>query len=611
MEARHFLDERRLSMLALVATLAMLILSLAQPDQQIEWLLNDNGIHINHLQIFYGLLLPALLMVFIFEPRIRNELRQSHALGLVVFASMAVCFLIIRLIKPDQAWRFFRSAGLLWGVIAHAVLLCILAVLLALTHATLPDSARTRRYALLVAVLGGSILVILHIVSVGHFMGLDLPDEVWLASLATNVAERGEFYSSYLAGAFGNPDPFLPRYYLLMGEWVRLSQSSSLFTLRAFSLLVGALGVGVTIVALCYRTQLTRFQQVMGVVFMLGFSPLVRTSHNLRMDVGLVLYGALLLLGLLNFLRDGRSRWIVLIGVALALGLEIVPPLTFVINFVLGCALIVLAFRGRAAWNQVVLYAGVCFGAGVIYFALHFLPDAAQNLQNYASYTAVYYQSLGRLALDFTIPLKYLLTSAFLSPVEVIAIGFIVWGAWRSDRTLLLIFGGATLVGLAGGSGSYGYMAVLAPFLAYFAARALRSQAMVTIAAFLLIPGMLSAPIFDMTTAVELRTNQRMLSEIDLLSWRVPEGATVWADTVFWFTLHDKANFVGRPGPQDTAYVQGISVEQAVEQLGIDVIICNGGDQAMCTIGAALFGDPYEFNVTNGRYLMYSRLGTQ
>jgi hypothetical protein len=329
------------------------------------------------------------------------------------------------------------------------------------------------------------------------------------------------------------------------------------------------------------------------------------------MDVGLTIYGALLLLGLLGFLRDGRSQWIVLLGGALALGLELVPPLALAINFALGCALIVLALRGRAVWRQVVLYAGVCLCAGLVYGALHFLPDVSQNLAHYANYTDAYYQSFGSLALDLTNPFKFLATSAFLSPVEGILLVVILIAAWRTDRTLLLIVGAMVLLGLAGRSGSYGYVTVFAPFVAYFAARAFRTRAMVIIGAFLLIPGMLSAPIYDMTTAAEQQPNRRVLDEIDLLSWRVPDGATVWGDTIFWFTLHDKATFIGRVGPQNLASVQGISLEQAVEQLGIDVILCSETDQAMCAIGEKLYGAPYEFNVTSGRYRMYSQLGSQ
>ncbi|MFN8448894.1 MAG: hypothetical protein U0521_09950 [Anaerolineae bacterium] len=218
----NFLANRKLSMLALAATVVVFVLSLFVSDQQAEWLYRDNGIVAGHLQIAYALLIPALVLVLAFEPAIRRELRDSHALALLAFVGMCASFLIVRFIKPDQAWRFFRAPGILWFVIAHGVLLCALAVLLALDHPDAPASARTRRYALVMIALGGLVTLALHVFSVGEFMSLDLDDEVWLGSLATNLVSRGAYFSSANAGAFGNPDPLFSRYYLLMAEWICL-----------------------------------------------------------------------------------------------------------------------------------------------------------------------------------------------------------------------------------------------------------------------------------------------------------------------------------------------------------------------------------------------------
>ena len=156
----------------LVATAGMVILSLIQPAQQIEWLYKDNGIAIQHLQILYILLTVVFVPVVIFEPAIRRELREAHTLGLLAFIGMVVSFLVIRLIVPDQGWRFFRSdsAGLLWFVIVHVVLLCVLAVLLVLDRPHTSASERTRRYALIVLAIGGLVLLGLHIASLGLFM---------------------------------------------------------------------------------------------------------------------------------------------------------------------------------------------------------------------------------------------------------------------------------------------------------------------------------------------------------------------------------------------------------------------------------------------------------
>lgn len=607
-DAWTFLKTRKLSALALVTTVVMLLLSLTQPPQQIEWLAADNGIAIQYLQIIYALLALALALVFAYEPAIRRELNEAHALGALAVVSLGVCFLVVRLIKPDQAWRFFRTPGIVWFVVVHAVLLCGLALLLVLDRPDESASSRVRRYALLVVTLGGIVMAALHIASVGEFMRLDLPDEVWLGSLATNTISHGAYYSSLNVGAFGIPDPLFSRYYLLMSVWLRLVGDQSLVTLRAFSLLVAAAGVGMTAWILL-RQPLSTLQRVVGLVVLLGFSPLVRTSHNLRMDVGLVVYGALLLLGLLHFFKDWRSRWLAMLGSTLFLGIELIPPLALAVNGVIGCALILFAISGRIRWRKVILYAGVCAISVLAYAAFQFLPGAPDSLSGFSLYNSTYYS--GGVGLNLAHILDYLKTSAFLSPVELLVVAAVFALAWRTDRVLVLIVGAAALLVMSIRSSSYGYLTVFAPFLAYFGARVFRSQTVVTLGAFVLIPALLSAPIYDMTTAIETQVNRRTLEEVDLLSWRVPDGATVWGDNVFWFTLRDQVTFVGTAAPHDLAIARGITPLSAVQQLGVDVIICNSLDATMCSIGEQLFGAPYEFVVTDAHYLMYSALGSQ
>jgi hypothetical protein len=587
----------------------VLILSLFQPAEQISWLYRDNGIIIQHLQIIYLLLIPLLLIVVMFEPQIRRELREAHALGVLALISIVICFLLIRLIKPDEAWRFFRSAGILWFVIIHPIFLCALMLLLALENPDAPVSSRTRCYAFVVVALGGIVIATLQILSVGNFMSLDLTDEVWLGSLATNYAAHGEFYSSYIVGAFGNPDPFLPRYYLLAGEWVRLLQNSSFFSLRAFSLFTGGVGVALTALILWRKSDLTRLQRVVGLVVMIGLSPFVRTSHNIRMDAGLALYGALLLLGLLGYLEDGRKRWLILCGAALIVGMEMIPPLALVANGVIGLMLIGQVLARRISWRELLIYSTVCMLAVAAYLAIHFLPDVSTSVNSYLNYTKIYYS--GSLGFDFGKLLQFASVSAFLSPAEVIVVIAVMYLGAQTDRRLLLIFTAMALLAIAIRSASYGYLMVFTPFIAYFCARAFRSQAVVTLGAFLLIPALLSAPIYDMVTAIDLRPNQREVDEVDLLSWRIPSGSTVLAEEIFWITLHDKVNFVGRPGPTLIARLQNKTPLEAAKALGVDVVICNEDDTGMCDIGAQLFGSPYEFNVTNAHYLMYSALGSK
>ena len=409
------------------------------------------------------------------------------------------------------------------------------------------------------------------------------------------------------AGAFGNPDPLFARYYFAMSWWVRLIGNSSLVTLRAFSLLVAGLGVLITVVILL-RKHLTPLQRIVGIVIMLGFSSFVRTSHNLRMDVGLGVYGAILLWGLLEFLENRRTIWVIVLGGALLLGMELIPPLTLVINGVIGFLLIGFALAKQLRWRLVFLYAGLCALGVLIYAAIQFLPDVAQNLHGYSEYMTAYYS--GGPGFDFTHILNFLRISFSLSPVEIIVVSGVLVLAWRTDRVLAAFVGVSLLLTMSIRSASYGYLTVFAPFIAYLAARTFRSQVVITLGAFLLIPAFISAPIYDMSTAVNLQTNRRTIEEVDLLSWRVPEGSTVWGDTVFWFTLHDRVNFIGWYGPLDIARAEGTTMLDVVKQLGVDVIICSSENPTMCSIGQELFGDPYEFNVTNAHYLMYSRLGS-
>ncbi|MEO8391677.1 MAG: hypothetical protein ABI700_01675 [Chloroflexota bacterium] len=604
-----FLKNRKLSVLALIATLVVLILSLIQPQEQLSWLYRDNGIVIQHLQIIYLLLIPPLLIVVIFEPQIHRELLEAHALGALALLSIVICFLLSRLMKPDEAWRFLRSAGFLWFVIVHVLFLCALTLLLALDSPAAPVSVRTRRYAFGVVVLVGLAAAVLQVLSVGNFMGLDLTDEVWFGSLAVNYAERGAFYSSYVVGAFGNPDPFLPRYYLITAEWLRLFQTTSFFSLRAFALFAASLGVALTAFILWRTRNLTGLQRVVGLVVMIGLSAFVRTSHNIRMDAGLAFYGALLLLGLLGYFEDGRKRWLILCGAALIIGIEMIPPLAVVMNGVIGLMLIAQVFARRASWRHVLIYGVVCTLAVGAYLAIHFLPDVATNVTNYLNYTKVYYS--GSLGFDFARVLQFGRISAFLSPVElIVVIAVMVLGA-RNDQRLLLVFAVTALLVMAIRSASYGYLMVFTPFVAYFAARVFRSQAVVTLGAFLLIPSLLSVPIYDTATAIDFHSNQREIDEADLLTWRVPPGSTVLAEEIFWITLHDEVNFMGRPGPALIARLQNKTPLEAAKALGVDVVICNQDDTAMCDIGAQLFGEPYEFNVTNAHYLMYSALGSK
>ncbi len=616
----HLLKTRGLALLALTSTLLLLILSLTQSDQQVDWLYKDNGIVVQHLQVIYALLALVLVVVVRVEPRLRRELREAHALAAVVLIAVVVSFLVVRIIKPDEAWRFFRSPPLLWFMVAHGVFLSGLAVLLALENPQGMATARMRRYALIAVIAVVLGVIVLHLLSVENFVRFNMPDEVWLGSLATNLAHHGQLYSSYLMNAYGNPQPAAPYFYVLMSLWLRLTGESSLLALRAFPLLVAGIGVALVALLLWRARDLSTLQRSVGIAVLLVLTSFIRTAHDLRMDAGFVVYGAIVLLGLLSYLQSRRLRWLLLSGGALYLGMEVVPTVGIVLNGVIGLVLVgdyLLHRVGR--WRDLLGYAAACAGAGGVFFVLHFLPDPALKLSEYSAYTTHFYAEIGKLTLKPFGFLDFINISSFLSPVEIVVVGAVVAITWRlglaRDRLIVVIFAAAALVLMTLGMTSYGYLVVLAPFIAYFSARALTplaswSRGIVILGVFVLLPALISAPVYDMTTAMQEQSNQRLLAEVDLLSWRIPDGATVWADPLFWFTLEDRVTFVGRTGPEQVALMQGISLIEAVKSLGVDVVICADDDPAMCALGEQLFGDPYVFQITDRRFLMYSALGS-
>ncbi len=616
----HLLKARGHALLALISTLLLLILSLIQSEQQVDWLYKDNGIVVQHLQAIYAILALVLVVVLLFEPRLRRELREAHALTAVVLIAAVVSFLIVRVIKPDEAWRFFRSPPLLWFIIAHGILLSGLAVLFALENPQGKTTIRTRRYVLIAVTAAALGMIVLHLLSVESFMPLDLPDEVWLGSLATNLAYHGQLYSSYLMNAYGIPYPAAPYYYVVMSLWLRLTGGLSLLALRAFPLLVAGLGVMVVALLLWRSRDLTTLQRIAGIAVLLALTPFIRAAHDLRMDVGFVVYSGIVLLALLSYLQSRRLRWLLLTGGALYLGMEVVPTVGVVLNGVIGLVLLgdyLLHHAGR--WRDLLSYAAACAGAGGLFLALHFLPDPTLKLSQYSAYTTHFYAELGKLTVNPLGFLNFISISSLLSPLEIVVVIAGVVITWRvgrgKDRLIVVIFAATALVLMTLGMTSYGYLLVLAPFIAYFSARALTPQAswsrgIVILGVFVLLPALISAPVYDMTSAMQDQSNQRTLAEVDLLSWRIPDGATVWADPLFWFTLNDRVTFVGRTGPDQVALERGISLLDAVKSLGVDVVICADGDQAMCAVGEQLFGAPYVFQTTNQRFLMYSARGS-
>jgi hypothetical protein len=447
---------------------------------------------------------------------------------------------------------------------------------------------------------------------VGRFLQLDLPDEPWFTSAATHFAATGRLSPIFLASAYGDPDPVMPGYYALLGLWLRVA-GDSLLQMRLIPLALGLLSAAVVAFALWREESLSTPQKIAGLATMLALSPFVRAAHNLRPDIQLALYSALVLLGLLSFLRH-KSRWsLLLLGAALYIGLEAVPTAALGFGVILGVALISQCLS-RRDWLYIVLYTVACGVAVALYLAGHFLPDLQANLERYRSFTAYYQQTN---ALGFVNPLDWLGSyitrfSLILSPVEVVVIAgtfaLLIWRGNRTDRLIALMVGVAFVLLPTFFRTTYGYMAMFAPFVAYAAARACRWQLGMVIGVFVLLPSLSAAPLQDMSLDTALNLNERQIAEVNLLTWRIPENITVVGDDVFWFTLHHNRRFIGWEGVWRYASVHQMSPAEAVRELNVDVIICFDAELHRCELASPeWYEPPTEFVITRGRYLVFFR----
>jgi hypothetical protein len=607
-----FLRSRSISLIAVLSTILTLIVLTYRAPVDAEWLIRYYGIDAITLQQFYAGLIAVLLLVVVLEPAVRRELSDGKGTALLIAAAGLIAVLLVRLNFPDQTTRLRVYPFSLWLVIVHLMGLCALLVLLVTEQPLDSPTRRVRFYAGLVAAVFGVGLVGLHILSVGRFVQIDLPDEPWFASAATHFVETGRLSPTFLASAYGDPDPVMPGYYALIGFWLRAA-GDSLLNLRLIPLALGLASAVIVTAALHRETPLSTAQKIIGVVTMLGLSAFVRASHNLRPDIQLAVYTALVLFGLLAFLRQ-KSRWsALLMGAALYVGLEAVPTAALGFGAILGAALMSQCLR-RRDWQYVLIYGAGCSAAGALYAAGHFLPNVQANLDQYRAFTLSYQQSN---ALGFANPFAWLggyITrfSLILSPVEIVVLGgafaLLIWRGSRQDRLIGLMVGAAFVLLPTFIRTSFGYMAMFAPFAAYAAARACRWQLVMVIGAFVLLPSLSAAPLQDMALDTSLNLNERLLAEVDLLTWRIPAGMTVVGDDVFWFTLHQNRRFIGWEGVWRYASIHQITPDEAVRELNVDVLICFAEEPDRCALASPeMYEPPIDFVITRGRYLIFVR----
>ena len=614
-----FLRTRAYVLAALTLTLTALILLLTRESLDAEWMWRWNQIAIAHVKHIYIVIIAVLLLALPFATRIWTTLQRRR--GFIVPLIPIACFVIMRLLEPNQEHRLFITPFSIWVIITHVLALAALIVfvtMLADGQVQPPASAinfqSLSRHVLLVIFL---VLAFLYIVSISEFMPLDIPDEPWLGSAATNYAENHDLSPSFIGSPYGSHDPVVSRYYVFMGLWAR-SVGSSLMSLRAFPLLILA-GMGVLVGYILFRNpSVTLTQSLFGMVTFLSLSPVMRTSHNLRPDIGLGLYGVVMLWGMLEIFSHEklRSRLALVLGLALYLGLEAIPFVALPLAFITGVLLIIWLIRHRTwrtNWQPVFFYAVSCGLMLMFYVGVHLLPDVQAALHGYQQFNSVYASEtgFGQLHLPIDALLTYHLRfSLILSPAEFLASLAVLLLLWHqgtvAERWTLLCFGVALLFMLFVVRFSFGYWVLFAPLVVYAVVRALRSPWIWTIGCLVVLPAMVAAPVYDLVAAIQTQPNQIRLQALDALTPLFPSGITMIGDDIFWFNLHTQRTFVGVSGFWMYFSSYNGTVEEAIRTLGVDAIICRQGDDHCAEIvNAGDFGQPSLHTVADSVYMVY------
>jgi hypothetical protein len=205
--------------------------------------------------------------------------------------------------------------------------------------------------------------------------------------------------------------------------------------------------------------------------------------------------------------------------------------------------------------------------------------------------------------------------NAALSPIElgVFALALVALAASKQalDRWIALLVVSIALMLPVFLSATYGYYAVLIPFVVYGIARACRRELVIAVLAFALLPGMASLMIKDMSVELVANDNAQYAAELDLLTWRVPQGSTIVAEADFWLTLGENRQFYSWNGFLYNRNSMRVSDAEAHLLLGIDYLLCADVPRLRerCMRGyPGEFGDPIEFHITDKTFLLVERI---
>src|SRR5690606_35447226 len=166
-----FLRTRAYVLIALMFTLTALIVLLTRESLDREWMWRWNQVSIAHVEGVYAALIVVLLLMLPIAPRLLTFLRRNRRFILPI-APLA-SFVSMSLLEPNQEHRLFITPFSIWVIIAHVLALATLLVVVT-TQTDEPSTGGSvgRRVLLLLLFF----LIVLHVVSVGQFMPVDMPD---------------------------------------------------------------------------------------------------------------------------------------------------------------------------------------------------------------------------------------------------------------------------------------------------------------------------------------------------------------------------------------------------------------------------------------------------
>lgn len=606
----HWLKQRWLAAGFLFSTAFTLFLVTTRASLENTWL-QRYAISLPIIQQIYLFILGLGVLLLAFEPQVRRHLYNHPRPYLMVAGGVSVW--IVSHIGMTQIARTFEFPLSLWVMIVHGVGLCAL-----VAAAARQNSLQRTALVLLIGI--SLVLFILHTLSINEFMRLDIPDEPLVASMAVNYALNDQLSPSFIASPYGTPDPSLGRYFMLMGLWLKLVNSTSVAAMRAFPLLVGLASLLIFVVMLRRIPDLTTVQRAAGVAIFLALSAFVRASHNLRMDAGLVVYGAVALAGLLMFDRYRQKRWLVLAGFGFWIGLESVPTVALLLATSIGLVLLIRHRRQPAVW---LIYAVTCALSLVLFFVGQFLPDLADGYARYQLFTRFYTENaalapptnglIGVLERAGQVLFTYLLRfNLALSPLEIVFIVGAIVALWLTERWLFVIVALTSLLSLTVISSTYQYWVLLVPFIAYGVARLWRFKWIMFAGSFVGIPALAAAPIYDLLVAIQTQPNTIQIVDAEKVTPLIPENVTVVGEGLFWFTLHRNHNYIHWSGINRIQLAGGGRWNDILANLDPEIAICwvknNFCDRIRNTNLFAPEG--IEVIVDNEPYLVFYRLST-